>query len=1223
MAAEQTIRVSAKGEFGQLQRGLKQLQQDLKGVAGVVDKGAGKGGFFDEKQLRALDIYKSRFSQTMKELDAEFRKQNNVVESLYSKLQNAQRSEREEIKKTIQQRERQLDVIRKELMITERLYNQRSKEAGGYRTVPVNGGGSQSSGGGLDSDSINNKLNDGVFGKFLKGAAGRALTAGKMGLGLAGIGGIGAIVSQAYSLAYARQVGSLDLAQRIRGQAGWNGSATDMWDRSSAVGRSDRMGYSAAETWGFLDQYSRTAGNINTDQQKGLLKFGRAYGLDISEVAGLTGTNRAAGGMQSPKGFADAIAGSVAKSGMTPRIVEVMETNNALLQQMSTTLKDGSSKQILAYQTTLDRIGTEQGMAQLTGAQGGNLIGGLGGIFQPGNDNWKWMGVQALREYNPKKYGNMDLFGLEESFEDGLMNADNVPAMAKYVKSQTGGNEKLTKRIMQRWLTDGGFAATKREASEFYDSTKGLSVFSPDQLKALENGSIDSGSKYDAERKGAKGQGFLDTDAQYQNSLTGLGDEFVGIVSNLKKGVGGFVTEFVEDLNKIENAVKVAGDGLSEAVKKAMESLGVPSDTSESISNFVGNVPGIVADNPAETFLGAVLGWKGFKKAKELLSKSSGGTVADVGEEVIKDATSSTGGKVLSGVSKGIKTGSKVGGGALLATDIFNIFTEHIEDKNRARRLFEIYEGIEENNASPLTKGTPLFGQGGEIKADTRSWWQKNVSDPTTSKMNSWKDYIEYFGNGAGDSDIGRMPDQVTRNVEDMSTIGQNKFRQMDRTTSDMAADAATKYMSMERNSSSLLDKTVWIFRNMLYTVQNGTADMLAEFQSLRSSMAASMGGNGVTAMGNGFSLSSKITTMSGISAEQLNKKLGGALAGKGAQFVQAGLQFGIDPAALAAISMHETGNGTSAAAKNRHNVGGMMGSHGLMNFSSIDDGITAMARNLKVNYADQGIDTIEGVQRKYAPIGVKNDPDNKNNYWSSGVVKFMNDLTGGISTGSGSGFFNNWQGRITSKFGEQEGFRKKAHGGLDIKGAQGDQLQALTGGTVSFVKMDDGGPLDSDGKKNTRGGGTEVGIKMSDGSTYFYSHLSAVNPGLRTGQTVNTGDFIGNVGGTPGVAGSGSSTTGSHLHLGYMNSSGKLMNPVDLLNSLGAGDSDIGNMPAASSSREIRHKSEITVNLNVSGEGAKTLNASTQSQLEKLVKRIMAEQERQRLRMSPVKAGY
>ncbi|KAF6569102.1 M23 family metallopeptidase [Paenibacillus sp. EKM206P] len=1178
MAAEQTIRVSAKGEFGQLQRGLKQLQQDLKGVAGVVDKGAGKGGFFDEKQLRALDIYKSRFLGTMRELDAEFRKQNGVVDSLYSKLQTAQRGEREEIKKTIQQRERQLDVIRKELLATERLYNQRYRESGGYRSSSSSSGGSGRSGGSGDNDNTG-----GGASRLAGGALSSVLGAGKFALGLVGLSSIAGLATQAYSSAYARSVNSLDLAQRMRGQAGWSGQATDMWDHASSVGRSDRMGYSAAESWGFLDQYSRTAGSISADQQQGLLKFGRSYGLDTSEVASAAGSNRAAGGMQTPKGFADAIAGSVAKSGMTPRIVEVMETNNALLQQMNTTLKDGSSKQILAYQTTLDRIGTEQGMMQLTGAQGGNLIGGLGGIFQPGNDNWKWMGVQALRQYNPKKYGGMDLFGLEESFEDGLMNSDNVPAMAKYVKSQTGGNEKLTKRIMQRWLTDGGFAATKREASEFYDATNGLSVFNPDQMKALENGSIDSGAKYDAERQGAKGQGYMDTDARFEHALEQAGGKLVEIVMGVKEGA----TTVME---AIQNGAGT-GNGILDSILKFMNDNLKGLATTDALGNL-------------GSALSEVLSGK-----KDLFESLFGGkkTVAANATDSISFATPEQRTQYLRELQReqSNKTNSIESEGAALYERAKS--GEKLSDEQMQKvYLYNAKSFSNGKQAGTIPKSSVDSG------ADAAAGFFQQVAQIFTN---------EFFG-GAGDSDIGRMPGQVSRNVEDMSTIGQNKFRQMDRTTSDMAADAASKYANMERNSSSLLDKTVWIFKSMLYTVQNGTADMLAEFQSLRSSLAASNGG-GLTAMGTGFSISSKITAMSGINAEQLNKKLGGVLAGKGAQFVQAGLQFGIDPAALAAISMHETGNGTSPASRNRHNVGGMMGANGLMNFASIDDGITAMARNLKVNYADKGIDTIEGVQRKYAPVGARNDPDNLNNNWSKGVVKFMNDLTGGVSTGSGSGFFNNWQDRITSKFGQQEGFRKKAHGGLDIKGAQGDQLQALAGGTVSFVKMDDGGPLDSDGKKNTRGGGTEVGIKLPDGNTYFYSHLSAVNPGLKVGQTVNTGDFIGNVGGTPGVAGSGSSTTGSHLHLGYMNSSGKLMNPVDLLNSLGAGDSDIGFMSAASSPREVRHKSEITVNLNVSGEGAKVLNASTQSQLEKLVKRIMGEQERQRLRMSPVKAGY
>ncbi|WP_051289780.1 M23 family metallopeptidase [Paenibacillus massiliensis] len=1187
MAKEQTIRVSAKGEFGQLQRGLKQLEQDLKGVSSVVNRGARGGGVFDEKQLRALDVFRSRFLGTMRELDAEFRKQNVVIESLYGKLQTAQRGEREEIKRNIQQRERQLDVIRKELIAAERMYNIRSREASSYRPATVRTAGSSRS---KDDDNSGGGGSSRLTGGALSGVLG----AGKFALGLVGLGSIVGLATQMYSSAYARQTTSLDLAQRMRGQAGWSGQAVDMWDRASAVGRADRMGYSAADTWGFLDQYSRIAGNIGDGELKGLLKFGRGYGLDTSEVASVVGNNRAAGGMQTPKGFADAIAGSVARSGMTARVVEVMETNNALLQTMNTSLKDGSSKQLLAYQTTLDRIGTEQGMMQLTGAQGGNLISGLGGIFSPGNDDWKWMGIQALREYNPKKYRSMDLFGLEQSFEDGLLNADNVPAMAKYVRSQTGGNEQLAKRIMQRWLTDGGYAATKREASQFYDATQGLSVFSPEQLQALQNGTIDSGAKYDAERQGAQGQGYMDTDARFEHALEQAGGQLVEAIMGVKEGTT-TVMEAIQNGSSTGNAtldsiLKFMNDNLQGlATSMSVGNLG------ESLTRiFGGNDDALVTQ--FRTFFGLE-----DKVQSDASSQIPIGTPQQR-TQYLRELEREQKLNQNFEESEGAALWQRAANGEKLSDEdmkkVFQYNTDHFKAGKQA--------GV-------------IPKSGIDSVADTTSGFFQQVTRVFTS---------EFFG-GSGDSDIGRMPGQVNRNVEDMSLIGQAKFKQMERATTDMTADAASKYMSMERNSSDLLDKTVWIFRTMLYTVQNGMTNMLSEFQSLRSSVASSFGGGGLTAMGTGFGITSKITTMSGISAEQLNKKLGGVLAGKGAQFVQAGLQFGIDPAALAAISMHETGNGTSPAVRNRHNVGGMMGANGLMNFASIDDGIIAMARNLKVNYADKGIDTIEAVQRKYAPVGARNDPDNLNNNWSSGVVKFMNDLAGGVSTGSGNGFFNNW--KATSRFGDRESFRKKAHGGLDIKGTQGDQLQALAGGTVSFIKMDDGGPLDEDGKKNTRGGGTELGIKMPDGSTYFYSHLSAVNPDLREGQKIDAGTYIGNVGGAPGVAGSGYSTTGSHLHLGYMNSAGTYMNPEKLLQSLGipgdyasgAGDSDIGRIPTASSVKEVRHKSEITVNLNVSGEGAKPLNASTKSQLERLVKQIVAENERQRLRTSPVKAGY
>lgn len=96
----------------------------------------------------------------------------------------------------------------------------------------------------------------------------------------------------------------------------------------------------------------------------------------------------------------------------------------------------------------------------------------------------------------------------------------------------------------------------------------------------------------------------------------------------------------------------------------------------------------------------------------------------------------------------------------------------------------------------------------------------------------------------------------------------------------------------------------------------------------------------------------------------------------------------------LAAIAIHETGNGTSKAAKNKNNIGGMMGKNGLMSFKSIQDGIDKMASNLKRNYIDQGLTSIAQIQKKYAPVGAENDPGNLNNNWVGGVSKYYKMLS-------------------------------------------------------------------------------------------------------------------------------------------------------------------------------------------------------------------------------------
>jgi murein DD-endopeptidase MepM/ murein hydrolase activator NlpD len=397
-------------------------------------------------------------------------------------------------------------------------------------------------------------------------------------------------------------------------------------------------------------------------------------------------------------------------------------------------------------------------------------------------------------------------------------------------------------------------------------------------------------------------------------------------------------------------------------------------------------------------------------------------------------------------------------------------------------------------------------------------------------------------------------------------------------------------------------------FKTMMYFMFQPVADYLRNLGS----------GGGFGSGGGGFGSGGIVTQNSGVTASQLNAKLGGRLQGMGSAFIEAGRRYGIDPGFLAAIAMHETGNGTSNAVWRKNNVGGMMGKNGLMSFGSLEEGIEAMASNLKRNYIDHGLTTVEEIQRKYAPIGAANDPTGLNQHWVSGVNKYWSMFGGGGGSSSGS-FFKGWQNKVTSRFGSKEAFRSKAHGGLDIDGEQGDRLDALAGGTVQFIYMDDGSELDADGKKNSRSGGTEVGIRMPDGKTYFYSHLSAVNPSLKVGSQVNAGDWIGNVGGDPGLPGSGSSTTGSHLHLGYMDANGNLMNPEDLLRGLDIGDSSIGTMKGAVQ----KVVSEINVNLKVSGEGAKHLNNATVSQLEALVRKIVAENERLKLQLNPTKVGY
>lgn len=93
------------------------------------------------------------------------------------------------------------------------------------------------------------------------------------------------------------------------------------------------------------------------------------------------------------------------------------------------------------------------------------------------------------------------------------------------------------------------------------------------------------------------------------------------------------------------------------------------------------------------------------------------------------------------------------------------------------------------------------------------------------------------------------------------------------------------------------------------------------------------------------------------------------------------------------AISRWETGNYTSKAFIEKNNVGGMMCKDGLINYNSLDEGIHAFVKNLKNNYFDIGLDTIDKIKTKYCPDNAKNDPNGLNKYWLNGVKEIYNTL--------------------------------------------------------------------------------------------------------------------------------------------------------------------------------------------------------------------------------------
>lgn len=116
---------------------------------------------------------------------------------------------------------------------------------------------------------------------------------------------------------------------------------------------------------------------------------------------------------------------------------------------------------------------------------------------------------------------------------------------------------------------------------------------------------------------------------------------------------------------------------------------------------------------------------------------------------------------------------------------------------------------------------------------------------------------------------------------------------------------------------------------------------------------------------------------------------------------------------------------------------------------------------------------------------------------------------------------------KITSMFGQQEGFRLKGHSGIDFATPDHTPLKAVEDGVAQVVNF---------GNQNA---GLTVKIKFNGNEEIIYGHLEKAS--VHTGDIIHKGDLIGYSGHSGHVV--SSSGNGAHLHLG-LKENGQFQDP-------------------------------------------------------------------------------
>ncbi|MFL8713185.1 NlpC/P60 family protein, partial [Clostridioides sp. GD02377] len=201
----------------------------------------------------------------------------------------------------------------------------------------------------------------------------------------------------------------------------------------------------------------------------------------------------------------------------------------------------------------------------------------------------------------------------------------------------------------------------------------------------------------------------------------------------------------------------------------------------------------------------------------------------------------------------------------------------------------------------------------------------------------------------------------------------------------------------IELQNYMLVEKVKHTFENNSHFMDLTLVDG-DEFASYSSSSYSSGNSNNKNEKQNGTaqSTTSKEDTEM---ANKINKLLKGKLSNTGNAFVKYSNAYKVNPALMAAISMHESARGTSNIANTKNNFFGMRRDGKYLSFSSTDEGIKRGISNLSRNYIYQGRKTLESIRNKYSSSSDKE--------WVKCVGAFYKQITGSNydnSSGTGIG---------------------------------------------------------------------------------------------------------------------------------------------------------------------------------------------------------------------------